>query len=257
MGVLRGAVTEAYPGAATREAPGGRPRGTERERPPVRRFVCDAVLFDLDGVLVDSTAVVVRTWHVWAEKRGFDAERILEFAHGRKAAETVRMISPDLDADFEVAELEREEAANLAAVLEVEGARELLASLPSDGWTVVTSGTRSLAEGRLVHLGLPVPERFVTADDVSNGKPHPEAYLKGAEILNARPEACVVVEDAPSGIRAARAAGMRVVALPTTYPPEDLREADALAPSLARIGVVPRPDSTRAAGPRFELSVPG
>jgi sugar-phosphatase len=221
----------------------------------VRSFACDAVLFDLDGVLVDSTEVVVRTWRIWAEKRGFDAERILEFAHGRKAAETIRMISPDLDPGFEVEELERAEAENLDGVLEVDGARELLASLPSDGWTVVTSGTRLLAEGRMVHLGLPMPERFVTADDVTNGKPHPEAYLKGAEILNARPEACVVIEDAPSGIRAARAAGMSVVALPTTYPAEDLQEADALAPALAKIGVAHRPGPD--GGPRFELSVPG
>ena len=221
----------------------------------MRSFACDAVLFDLDGVLVDSTEVVVRTWRIWAEKRGFDAERILEFAHGRKAAETIRMISPDLDPDFEVEELERAEADNLDGVLEVDGARELLASLPSDGWTVVTSGTRLLAKGRMAHLGLPMPERFVTADDVANGKPHPEAYLKGAEILNAPPEACVVIEDAPSGIRAARAAGMSVVALPTTYPAEDLREADALAPSLAKIGVVRRPGPD--GGPRFDLSVPG
>lgn len=221
----------------------------------VRIFACDAVLFDLDGVLVDSTEVVVRTWRIWAESRGFDAERILEFAHGRKAAETIRMISPELDPDFEVEELERAEAENLDGVLEVDGARELLASLPSDGWTVVTSGTRLLAEGRMAHLGLPMPERFVTADDVTKGKPDPEAYLKGAEILNARPEACVVIEDAPSGIRAARAAGMSVVALPTTYPAEDLHEADAFAPALAKIRVIrsPRPDG----GPRFELSVAG
>ena len=88
----------------------------------MRRFACDAVLFDLDGVLVDSTAVVVRAWRGWAEKRGFDAERILEVAHGRKAAETIRMISPDLDPDLEVQELERAETENLEGVLEVEGA---------------------------------------------------------------------------------------------------------------------------------------
>ena len=145
----------------------------------MRSIACDAFLFDLDGVLVDSTAVVVRTWRGWAEKWGFDAERILEFAHGRKAAETIYMISPDLNPDLEVQELEHAETENLEGVLEVEGACELLASLPLNCWTVVTSGTRSLAEGRMTHLGLPMPERFVTADDVSEGKPHPEAYLKG------------------------------------------------------------------------------
>ena len=220
----------------------------------MRRFACDVVLFDLDGVLVDSTAVVVKTWRVWAEKRGFDAERILQFAHGRKAAETIRAISSDLDPDVEVEVLERLETENLEGVLEVEGAGELLGSLPSDGWTVVTSGTRALAEGRMTHLALPMPERFVTADDVSEGKPHPEAYLKGAEILKARPEACVVVEDAPSGIRAARAAGMRVVALATTYPVEGLHEADVVAPALANISVTRHTGSH--GGPRFELSVP-
>ena len=107
----------------------------------------------------------------------------------------------------------------------------------------------------MVHLGLPTPEQFVTADDVSNGKPHPEAYLKGAEILAARPEACVVIEDAPSGIRAARAAGMHVVALATTYPVADLREADVVAPTLTKIEVVRLPGSDSDL--RFELSVVG
>ena len=220
------------------------------------RFACDALLFDLDGVLVDSTDVVVRTWRSWAEKRGFDAERILEFAHGRRAAETIRLISSDLDPDFEVAELERAEAENLDGVLEVEGARGLLSSLPPDGWTVVTSGTRSLARDRLVHLGLPLPERFVSADDVANGKPHPEAYLMGARILGVPPTSCLVVEDAPSGVRAARAAGMRVVALATTYPASDLQEADVVAPALAEISVT-NPGPGARGGPRFEVSVSG
>ena len=148
----------------------------------MRSIACDAFLFDLDRVLVDSTAVVVRTWRGWAEKWGFDAARILEFAYGWKAAETtetIYMISPDLNPDLEVQELEHAETENLEGVLEVEGACELLASLPLNCWTVVTSGTRSLAEGRMTHLGLPMPERFVTADDVSEGKLHPEAYLKG------------------------------------------------------------------------------
>ncbi len=134
------------------------------------------------------------------------------------------MISSNLDANFGAGELERVEAANLDSVIDVEGTCELRESLTSDGWTLVTSGTRSLAEGRMVHLSLLMPERFVTADDVSSGKPYPEAHLKGAEILSARPEFCVVIDDAPSRIRAARAAGMRVVALAMTYPPKNTSE---------------------------------
>ena len=230
------------------------------EREPVRTFECDAILFDLDGVLVDSQAVVVRTWHEWAKEKDLDAddaERILEVAHGRRPAEVLRDFAPELDADAEARELERMETNDLEGVLEIEGARELLSSLPTEGWTVVTSGTRALASGRMEHVGLPLPERFVSADDVENGKPHPEAYLKGAEILGVSPEACVVVEDAPSGVSSARSAGMRVIAVATTYREQDLREADAVAPSLASIQAIPRPQHGAEGGPRFELRVTG
>jgi len=232
----------------------GMAKGEDRS---VRTFGCEAILFDLDGVLVDSTAVVVRTWRDWARDRGLDAERILEIAHGRPAAETVRLFAPHLDADSEARELERMEAENLDCVLEVDGARELLSALPADGWTVVTSGTRALASKRMEHVGLPLPERFVSADDVENGKPHPEAYLKGAEVLGVRPEACVVIEDAPSGVSSAKSAGMRVIAVATTHREEDLKEADAVAASLASIRAFPRPDSGAEGGPRFELRVTG
>jgi len=118
---------------------------------------------------------------------------------------------------------------------------------------VVTSGTRFIAKKKLEHVGLPVPNRIVTAEDVENGKPDPEAYLKGAEALGARPEACVVVEDAPSGIRSAKAAGMRVIAVATTHRREDLTEADAVAASLAGIRVTPRSKPGAANLPRFEV----
>jgi sugar-phosphatase len=228
---------------------------TEQEDVSVRTFECEAILFDLDGVLVDSTAVVVRTWREWAEERGLDAGRILEVAHGRRAAETVRLFAPDLDADSEARELERIEVNDLDGVLKIEGARELLSSLPTDGWTVVTSGTRALASSRMEHVGLPLPERFVSADDVENGKPHPEAYLKGADVLGVRPEACVVIEDAPSGVSSARSAGMRVIAVATTHREEDLREADAVVASLASIRAIPHHESGAEGGPRFELRV--
>src|SRR5918994_126651 len=219
----------------------------------LKTFECEAILFDLDGVLVDSTAVVARTWRDWAKEKGLDAERILEVAHGRRAAEVVRLFAPDLDADVEARELERIEVEDLEGVLEIKGARELLSSLPPDGWTVVTSGTRALASSRMEHVGLPLPERFVSADDVENGKPHPEAYLKGADVMGVRPEACVVIEDAPSGVSSARSAGMRVIAVATTHREEDLREADAVAASLVSIQATLR----AAGGPRFELRVMG
>ena len=223
------------------------------EREPVGTFECDAILFDLDGVLVDSQAVVVRTWHEWAKEKDLDAGRILEVAHGRRPAEVLRDFAPELDADAEARELERMETNDLEGVLEIEGARELLSSLPADGWTVVTSGTRALASGRMGHVGLPRPERFVSADDVENGKPHPEAYLKGAEILGVSPEACVVVEDAPSGVSSAKSAGMRVIAVATTYREDDLHEADAVVASLTDIQATLLDGS----GPRFELRVTG
>lgn len=225
----------------------------------MRTFECEAILFDLDGVLVDSNQAVVRAWRGWAEERGMDPARILEVAHGRRTAETIRLVAPDLDADAEASELERSEADNLDGVLEISGAKELLSSLPPDAWTVVTSGTRPVATRRMEHLGLPLPERLVTAEDVVHGKPHPEPYLMGAEIVGAAPESCVVIEDAPSGVSAARAAGMRVVAVATTYRADDLSEADAVAATLAEIRVSrTSAPSERGADtrPRLEIRVP-
>ena len=204
----------------------------------MRTLECDGVLFDLDGVLVDSARVVVRTWHTWARTKGLDAERFTEIAHGRRPAETIRLIAPDLDAESEAAELERLEANDTDGILQIEGALELLRSLPEGSWTVVTSGSRALASGRMRHVGLPLPERFVTADDVSSGKPHPEAYLKGAEILGASPKTCVVIEDAPAGVQSAKAAGMRVVAVATTHRAEDLHEADVVLGALSEMRVL-------------------
>ena len=217
----------------------------------LKTFECEAILFDLDGVLVDSDRVVVRTWTEWSRARNLDPERVLEGAHGVRAVEVVKRFAPDADAAAEARELERIEVANLDGVREIQGARELLLSLDPRTWTVVTSGTTPLATGRLEHLGLPVPEHLVTANDVENGKPHPEPYLRGAELLGAAPERCVVIEDAPSGVEAARAAGMRVIAVPTTFPESALSEADAIAGTLAEIEV----DRTASDGGTYRLRV--
>ncbi|MBA2344060.1 MAG: HAD family hydrolase [Rubrobacter sp.] len=211
-------------------------------------FGCDAILFDLDGVLVDSTRAVVRIWSEWAEQKGIEAERVLEVAHGRRTIETVRLVAPHLDAEAETEELQRIEIGNLDGMLEVEGALELVSSIPNDGWTVVTSGPRPLATNRLEHVGIPVPEHFVAAEDVTEGKPHPEAYLKGAEILGASPEACLVIEDAPSGIQAGKSAGMTVISVATTHDEDELSEADAVIASLMDLRVIPG-----SSGSRFEV----
>ena len=221
----------------------------------LRTLECSGVLFDLDGVLVDSARVVVRTWRTWAGQKGLDAGQFIEIAHGRRPAETLRLIAPDLDAESEAAELERLEVNDTNGILEIEGAIELLGTLPEGSWTVVTSGSRALASGRMRHVGLPLPERFVTADDVENGKPHPEAYLKGAEILGASPETCVVIEDAPAGIQSAKAAGMRVIAVATTHREEQLHEADVVVGALSEVRVLDRTEAGSNGPTRLQLTV--
>jgi sugar-phosphatase len=117
------------------------------------------------------------------------------------------------------------------------GAAELLKSIPAGRWGVVTSGSRLLAQNRLQYCGLPVPGVLVTSDDVMNGKPHPEPYLKGAQGLGFRAEECLVIEDAPAGIQSARAAGMQVIGMASTYQTEELGKADVVVQRFARIQV--------------------
>ena len=195
----------------------------------MRRFVCSAVLFDLDGVLVDSAAYVERQWRQWAHTRGLEAEPFLRVCHGRRALETIRLAAPELDAEAEVAALVREEPPE--EIQPLEGAAGLLATLPAGSWAVATSGTRATATARLRQAGLPQPSVLVCAEDVVQGKPSPDPYLEAAARLGVTPSACVVIEDAPAGIEAARAAGMTVIGLTTTHPAAAL-PADACTGSL-------------------------
>jgi sugar-phosphatase len=208
-------------------------------------FHCEAVLFDFDGVLVDSTLATERAWRKWSGRHGLDFREVLRTAQGRRTSETVRLFAPRLDAEAETNLIERAEAEDLVGVREMRGARELLALLPEERWAVVTSATRKLATSRLRHAGLPVPPALVAADDVERGKPDPEPYLRGAKALGVAPQRCVVVEDAPAGVRAGRAAGMTVVAVATTHRPEELSEADAVVGSPADIRAVTLPGGLR------------
>jgi sugar-phosphatase len=199
-------------------------------------FICTAILFDLDGVLVDSTKSVEREWRVWAKEHGIDGDAVMAIAHGVRSREVIKAVAPHLDAEMEALKLENREASDDGLVV-MPGAIELVHSIPKDSWGVVTSGTRRLASARLRLAGVPDPKVLVAADDVSNGKPHPEPYLKGAERLGVKPEECVVIEDAPAGIQAAHAAGMKAIGLASTYPGAALTEADAVIQRLNQIRV--------------------
>lgn len=198
---------------------------------------CAGILFDLDGVLVNSIAAGERQWRIWAHSHGLDPAHVVHVAHGKPTIETVRELAPHLDATREMVIIEQGEIGDIEDLTASEGAAELLASLPEDRWAIVTSGTRPLATARLHAAGLPVPARMITASEIVRGKPDPEPYLKGATSLGLSPGDCIVFEDAPPGVRSAKAAGAAVVAIPGTYAAADLREADALVTSLRQVEV--------------------
>lgn len=195
-------------------------------------FQCEAILFDLDGVLVDSTKSVVTVWTAWSEKNGIPPAKTLDVIHGRRTIEVLQILAPHLDLQSETEKLESAITNKKGGTVAIPGAASFLRSLPRERWCVVTSGLREFAKIRLRDANLPVPEILVSADDVANGKPHPEPYLKGAQLLKVDPAKCIVIEDAPNGIRAGRAAGMKVIGVGTTYQASELKEANAVVKTL-------------------------
>lgn len=198
---------------------------------------CDAILFDLDGVLVDSTPVIERQWRRWATLRHVDMAAIQAIWHGRRAFEIIAEVAPHLDVDEESRWMREAEAEDVEGVIEQPGAGALLQSLPTGSWAIATSGPRPVATARLNAVGLPIPLQFVTGDDVRNGKPHPEPYLLAAKKLGIPPERCVVIEDAVAGVEAALAAGAQVIAVPTSHAADELKNASAIVPRLADLKV--------------------
>jgi sugar-phosphatase len=204
------------------------------------------ILFDMDGVLVSSIGSVERTWNKWARSRGIDPELAIRLAHGRRAIETVKELRPDLDELQELEWLEEMEIADNVGLEMLAGVRRILEALPQKYWTVVTSATERLARVRLEHGGIPAPQHIVAADTVANGKPHPEPYRKGAELLGAAPEECLVIEDSASGALAGHAAGCKVLATLFSHSAESLRHADWIVHSLEDVQV-------RVDGDRLEM----
>jgi mannitol-1-/sugar-/sorbitol-6-phosphatase len=191
------------------------------------KIECAGVLFDLDGVLVDSTPAVARVWSKWALRHGFEPDEVVRQAHGRPSIATIRELLPGADHDAENRELETGELEDIEGVIPLPGALELLRVLPKDRWVIATSCTRRLAWVRIRAAGLPEPKHLITSNDVVHGKPDPEPYLKAAKSLELAPAHCLVMEDAPAGIRAGKAAGARVFAIRTTARDPELTAAGA------------------------------
>jgi sugar-phosphatase len=183
----------------------------------VNQFHCDALLFDLDGVLIDSTETILRIWKDWADRHGVDIHEIERVAHGLRSVETIRRVAPHLDAEKEAELFFQRELVDFDGISAFDGASSLLSSLPEDAWAVVTSGRSELVKIRMAKAGLPVPCLLVTANDVTEGKPSPEPYLAGAGKVGVNPERCLVIEDAPAGILSAKAAGMKVISIASTH----------------------------------------
>jgi mannitol-1-/sugar-/sorbitol-6-phosphatase len=189
----------------------------------------DALLIDMDGTLVDSTAVVERVWSEWANRHGLNAEEVIHAAHGVPSRQTMRrFVGDSVDIEAEAEALARTEVLDVAGVRAVPGAVEFIASLPPDRWALVTSAGRDLAGRRMAAIGLQLPAVCITADEVAIGKPDPECYRAAARALRVDPRQCLVLEDAPAGLTAGHAAGAKLLGICTTYPAERLIEHHVL-----------------------------
>jgi HAD superfamily hydrolase (TIGR01509 family) len=220
-------------------------RAISARRRPFRGLVFDpaAVLSDLDGVLVDSGAAIERTWRGFAARNGLDPDHVVAASHGRRSVDLIRLVAPHLDAEAEAARVEREEIESAPGLRPLPGARELVESMPAGRFAIVTSGTRALAVARLRAAGLPVPDVLVTAEEVEHGKPHPAGYLRAAELLGVDPAHSVVLEDAPAGVEAGRAAGATVIAVLTTNDESALTRAHTRVRDLRALTSYRRPMS--------------
>lgn len=198
---------------------------------------CKGFLFDMDGVLISSLGSVERCWRTWALEHDVDPALAIRTAHGCRAIETVRKLRPDLDDQAELRRIEGLEVADQEGVTVLAGVPALLAALPAERWTVVTSATERLARVRLAAAGLHVPDLFITADQVTQGKPDPEPYLRGAALLGLDPADCIVFEDSGSGAIAGRAAGATVVATLFSHTSEELHAAHHLVGDLTAVHV--------------------
>jgi sugar-phosphatase len=203
---------------------------------PTGRLSCQAILFDMDGVLVDSMRLIKRHLRDWALGNDLDPDHVVAASHGRTNEDLVRVVAPQLDAVAEAERMVAEDLRDVVGVTPCSGALALLEQLPTDTWAVVTSAYRDVAHARLHQSGIPVPRVLITADDVRSGKPEPEPYLAAADELGVPATDCLVVEDAPAGVVSARAAGAWVAGMCTSD--DDELKADFAVTVLQQIRVL-------------------
>jgi sugar-phosphatase len=208
----------------------------------VLKVTAKGLLLDFDGVLVSSLGSVQRCWRQWARIYDIPDAENYNIPHGVPAREIIASLRPDVDQAEALRVIEDLEIEDVSDLQVLAGVADLLKSLPPERWSIVTSCTRRLMEARLHAAGLPEPPNVVTADSVTKGKPDPEPYRRGAELLGFAPEDCIVVEDAPSGVAAGIGAGCRVLAVLSSTPAGELRAATWIAQSLDGVTAVASPD---------------
>jgi mannitol-1-/sugar-/sorbitol-6-phosphatase len=211
---------------------------------PSHTITVRGILFDMDGVLISSTGADERCWLQWAKHHHMEGAFSLQSTHGRRGIDTLRALRPDLDTAVEIRRLEDYDAEDHSGLIILPGVEKLLASLPADRWTIVTSATMRLLEGRLCYAGLPIPAVLVPAERVANGKPHPEPYLTGAKLLGFAPADCLVIEDSPAGVSSGKAAGCWVLAVLSSHTQAELTGADWFVASLEQVTATPQSDET-------------
>lgn len=209
---------------------------------PTHPITVRGILFDMDGVLISSTDADERCWTRWARYHGMEGSFSLQSTHGRRAIDTLRALRPDLDPEPELRRLEDYDAEDHNGLIVLPGIQRLLASLPRDRWTIVTSATTRLIAERMRYAGLPLPSALVSAETVTNGKPHPEPYQAGARVLGFAPQDCLVIEDSPAGVASGKAAGCTVLAVLTSHASEELTAADWHVGSLEQVTATTAPD---------------
>ncbi len=210
-------------------------------------MLCKGFLFDLDGTLVDSLPAVERAWCNWADRFGIAHDEVLNFIHGKQAITSLRHFMKGRSEEEIAAEftrLEGIEASDTTGIIALPGAVALLTHLDALDipWAIVTSGSMPVARARHQAAGLPSPKVFVTAEQVKRGKPEPDAYLLGAELLGLPAENCVVVEDASAGILSGLAAGCHVISVNAPENSPRLDEVDFALQSLEALIITRRPD---------------